>query len=110
MSAELTKFVANDAFNQALTHPILSEHVFNKKQGPKVFSTVGWALVQKTPSIASILERNSKDIRGGVEYDKAKSPITMTNPDYQIPLSGPTKQILRAVFAVAVAILAKLAF
>ena len=90
MSAELTMFVANDAFNQALTHPILSEHVFNAKAGPEVFSEVGWKLVQEVPSIKDILKRNTK---GGKEYDEKKPEITMTDPSYKIGLAGITKVI-----------------
>jgi prostaglandin-endoperoxide synthase 2 len=105
MSGELTKFVANDAFNQALTHPLLSEHVFNATVGEKVFSKVGYALCCEVPSIAAILKRNSE---GGAEFDKAKPAITMTDPEYDIPLSKVTKQILQAIFVVLLAIVAAL--
>ena len=59
MSAELTKFVANDAFNQALTHPILSENVWTK--GAETFGKYGWELVQKVQMISDILERNTNE-------------------------------------------------
>mmetsp|Transcript_18602 Transcript_18602/g.28226 ORF Transcript_18602/g.28226 Transcript_18602/m.28226 type:complete len:237 (+) Transcript_18602:1-711(+) len=103
MSAELTKFVANDAFNQALTHPLLSEHVFNATVGEKVFSKVGYALCCEVPSIADILQRNSE---GGADFDKAKPLITMTDPEYEIPLCTVTKQILHVIFVVILAIVA----
>lgn len=57
MSAELTKFVANDAFNQALTHPILSENVW--ANGAETFGKYGWELVQKVQKISDMLERNT---------------------------------------------------
>ena len=104
MSTELTMFVANDAFNQALTHPILSEHVFNAKAGPEVFSEVGWKLVQEVPSIKDILKRNTK---GGKEYDEKKPEITMTDPSYNIGLAGITKVILVVGLAVIVGGFAK---
>jgi hypothetical protein len=47
MSKELTKFVANDASNQALCHPLLSEHVFNDEDGLRTFLNVGWALINR---------------------------------------------------------------
>ena len=104
MSAELTKFVANnDAFNQALTHLLLSEHVFNAAVGEKVFSKVGYALCCEVPSIADILQRNSE---GGADFDKAKPLITMTDPEYEIPLCTVTKQILHVIFVVILAIAA----
>lgn len=96
MSDELTLFVANDAFNQALTHPLLSEHMFNKESGPEVFSKVGWGIVNKFLSINEILQHNSK---GGAKYDAKKPQITMTKPDYHVPLASITKFILFIVFA-----------
>ena len=107
MSDELTLFVANDAFNQALTHPLLSEHVFNKDSGPKVFSKVGWEIVNKVPSINEILQRNSK---GGAKYDAKKPQITMTKPDYHVPLASITKFILFLVFACVLGLIFGLIF
>ncbi len=91
MSAELASFVANDAFNQALTHPLLSEHVW--QAGPETFSKVGWEMVTKVPSIKEMLKRNT-----------GEAPIDgfygMTNPPYRIPLSEITTNILFAGFVV----------
>jgi len=57
----------------------------------------------RVPSIAAILQRNSE---GGAEYDKAKPLITMTDPEYDIPMSAVTRQILQAIFVVILAIVA----
>ncbi len=73
MSAELTKFVANDAFNQALTHPILSENVWSK--GPLTFGKYGWELVQKVQNISDILERNTNN------GEPLRDFVCMTVPD-----------------------------
>lgn len=89
MSDELTLFVANDAFNQALTHPLLSEHVWSA--GPETFSQVGWEMVSKVPSIKDMLQRNT----GGAPIDGF---VGMTNPHYKIPLSEFTTKILWTIF------------
>lgn len=52
-------FVALDAFSQALTNPLLSEHVFK----PSTFSAPGWRAINETSTIRDILDRNA---RGGV--------------------------------------------
>jgi len=55
----ILRMVAVDAFSQALTNPLLSEHVFR----PDTFSTIGWNAIQNTESLRDILIRNSsKDI------------------------------------------------
>ena len=77
MSAELTKFVANDAFNQALTHPILSENVWTR--GEETFGKYGWALVQKVQKISDILERNTNDGKPLEEF------VGMTMPGSKKP-------------------------
>lgn len=56
MMGELqTTMVANDAFSQALTNPLLSERVFNRN----TFSEKGWEIIQDTESLDQILQRNS---------------------------------------------------
>jgi hypothetical protein len=95
MSKELTKFVANDAFNQALCCPLLSEHAFNDKDGPRTFSNVGWALINREQRIASILERN---IKGG----ELTTCVGMTDPEYKIPLSLVTTKILKVISLIPV--------
>lgn len=49
-----TTMVANDAFSQALTNPLLAERVFN----PSTFSDVGWKVIQETESLNELVQRN----------------------------------------------------
>ena len=49
----LLTMVAVDAFSQALTNPLLSEHVFNAR----TFTSWGLKLIEETNSLADILER-----------------------------------------------------
>jgi prostaglandin-endoperoxide synthase 2 len=80
LSEPLTKFVANDAFNQALTNPLLSEHVFNEKAGPETFGTWGWSLVKEDHSIKKLVERNT----GGGKPMAEGEFIGMTLPTWQL--------------------------
>jgi prostaglandin-endoperoxide synthase 2 len=60
LSATILRMVAVDAFSQALTNPLLSEHVFN----PKTFSQLGWDCIQNTSSLQDILARNVSESIG----------------------------------------------
>ena len=51
----LLRMVAVDAFSQALTNPLLSEHVFN----PATFSNYGWEQIQTTHSVRDLVLRNA---------------------------------------------------
>jgi prostaglandin-endoperoxide synthase 2 len=52
----LTTMVANDAFTQALTNPLLARNVFNEA----TFSPVGLEVINATSSLQHILARNSR--------------------------------------------------
>ena len=54
--------VAVDAFSQALTNPLLSEHVWKQE----TFSSVGWDAINTTKNLESIVNRN---VAGGVSTD-----------------------------------------
>ena len=55
----LLRLVAVDAFSQALTNPLLSEHVFNENVRQETFSAQGWEAIANTSVLRDILERNS---------------------------------------------------
>ena len=55
MGELLTTMVANDAFTQALTNPVLSRSVFNEQ----TFSPAGMEIIEETQSLQQILARNS---------------------------------------------------
>lgn len=56
----LQTMVAVDAFSQALTNPLLSEHVWgNPKVAGDTFTPEGLAAIRDTGSLRDILERNS---------------------------------------------------
>ncbi len=63
--------VAVDAFSQALTNPLLSEHVYNKD----TFSEVGWNAIQTTSNLDQIVRRNT------ARPDQI-GPVTMTRSDW----------------------------
>ncbi|MEM9795927.1 MAG: peroxidase family protein [Pseudomonadota bacterium] len=50
----ILKFVALDAFSQALTNPLLSRHVFNRG----TFSGPGWRAIQRTTRLRDVVDRN----------------------------------------------------
>ncbi len=50
----VTLMIGVDAFSQALTNPLLSEHVFNEQ----TFSSVGWEIIQKTKTLSDLVHRN----------------------------------------------------
>jgi prostaglandin-endoperoxide synthase 2 len=57
MMGELLKImVANDAFTQALTNPLLAKGVFNEQ----TFSKEGLAILEATDTLADVITRNTK--------------------------------------------------
>jgi prostaglandin-endoperoxide synthase 2 len=48
------RMVGIDAFSQALTCPLLAEHMFN----PKTFTPIGWDVIQSTNTLSDIVHRN----------------------------------------------------
>jgi prostaglandin-endoperoxide synthase 2 len=57
MMGELLKtMVANDAFTQALTNPLLAKGVFNEA----TFSKEGMAILEATDSLADVITRNTQ--------------------------------------------------
>ena len=55
MGELLRIMVANDAFTQALTNPLLSKAVY----GPQTFSDVGMRIIESTTTLADLAERNT---------------------------------------------------
>jgi prostaglandin-endoperoxide synthase 2 len=68
----ILRMVAVDAFSQALTNPLLSEHVFNEA----TFTKYGWHMINTTATLGDILERN---IPGGI----GDAQISMTRADWR---------------------------
>ena len=48
------RLVGIDAFSQAFTSPLLSEHLFNEK----TFSDVGWDAILTTTTLSQLIHRN----------------------------------------------------
>lgn len=68
----LLRLVAVDAFSQALTNPLLSEHVFREE----TFSKPGWTAIANTRTLGDVVLRNSA---GPVDSSK----IRMTQAGWQ---------------------------
>jgi prostaglandin-endoperoxide synthase 2 len=68
--------VALDAFSQALTNPLLSEHVYNAA----TFTAWGLGEIERTPSLWSLLQRNAP---AGLPEDATEDQITMTRRDWR---------------------------
>lgn len=70
------RMVALDAFSQALTNPLMSQHIFNAA----TFSDWGLGEIEKTDSLWSILARN---VPGGLPPGVTRDVICMTRPDWR---------------------------
>lgn len=71
LSPLILAMVAIDAFSQALTNPLLSEHVFK----PTTFTEFGWNEIHRTRSISDLVDRNSPSV-------PERQRITMTQPGW----------------------------
>lgn len=80
LPALVLRLAGVDAFSQALTNPLLSEHVFR----PETFSAPGWAAIRETRSVADLVRRNTPGGTG--------EGIFMTRPDWR---PGGRRQTLR---------------
>ncbi len=61
----LLSMVAMDAFSQAMTNPLLSEHVWGNKDNRRLaFTDLGLAAIEQTRTLADILARNSQGLAG----------------------------------------------
>ncbi len=65
------RMVGIDAFSQALTNPLLSEHVFNEL----TFSAEGWEEIQNTNSLSDVVQRN-------LGNDDNRYFVSMTQRDF----------------------------
>ncbi|MFN7508041.1 MAG: hypothetical protein ACK5Q1_21040, partial [Limnobacter sp.] len=65
----IQRMVAVDAFSQALTNPLLSEHVYK----PDTFSQIGWNAIQGTQTLRDILARNSPDQGGSARISMTQA-------------------------------------
>lgn len=68
--------VGVDAFSQALPNPLLQERVWNED----TFGDYGWQLLKETPTIESILKRNTPEL-SDVERDQLV--VSMTRADWK---------------------------
>jgi len=71
----LDVFVAKDAFNQALTHPLISEHVFNKE----TFTEYGLNLISGKYGGNDLKDLVQRNTNGGTPLTQF---IGMTNPHW----------------------------
>lgn len=72
----LSAMVAMDAFSQALTNPLLSEHVWGNPNNRKLaFTEAGLAAIDATKTLADILDRNAPGRAGRF--------VGMTRPQWQ---------------------------
>ncbi len=55
----ISSMVAMDAFSQALTNPLLSEHVWGNPNNKRLaFTEAGISLIEKTRNLRDVLDRN----------------------------------------------------
>lgn len=89
-SPTMNMAVARDAFSQALTNPLFSQHVWNEE----TFSSHGWSLVNQPQSMQGVVDRNTGT--GEMGYvgfymdppTQDKCPL-VAGDDYPFPASSP---------------------
>ena len=69
----ILRMVAVDAFSQALTNPLLSEHVFNEA----TFTEYGWHMINTTATLGDILDAQYP------RRDRRTREISMTRADWR---------------------------
>ena len=77
MGELLVTMVANDAFTQALTNPLLSKNIFNSA----TFSELGMEIIKNTHGLADIIARNTgvknkEEVGFKIRAYKGNKPIT----------------------------------
>jgi prostaglandin-endoperoxide synthase 2 len=71
----ISSMVAMDAFSQALTNPLLSEHVWGNPHNRRLaFTDMGLALIEQTKTLRDVLARNDSSL--GSRF------VGMTRPDW----------------------------
>ena len=65
LPALMGRFVGIDAFSQALTNPLLAEHVFNEA----TFSRAGWKIVNTPVTLADLVNRNTPPKSGSERWN-----------------------------------------
>jgi prostaglandin-endoperoxide synthase 2 len=68
----ILSMVGVDAFSQAFTNPLLSEHVYQTD----TFTKIGWQAIQETNSLRDVLRNQGETVPADV-------PITMTRSSWQ---------------------------
>lgn len=72
----VSAMVAMDAFSQALTNPLLSEHVWGNTVNRRLaFTDAGLAAIESTKTVRDVLARNSSGL--GTRF------VGMTRPDFE---------------------------
>jgi prostaglandin-endoperoxide synthase 2 len=72
----ISAMVAMDAFSQALTNPLLSEHVWGNPANRRLaFTDIGLAAIEASPTLRHVLARNSNGL--GERF------VGMTRPDFE---------------------------
>jgi prostaglandin-endoperoxide synthase 2 len=71
----INKLVSVDAFSQALTNPLLSEHVWSRPL--EVFARAGWEAINATSTLRDLLARNCQQSLQENDF------IGMTQPDWK---------------------------